>query len=855
MVSLTVKLYGEGGLMMALNQFTKGLNDRQKEAVEHTEGPLLIMAGAGSGKTRVLTHRMAYILSEKDVNPWNILAITFTNKAAKEMKERVSALVGPDANDMWVSTFHSMCVRILRREAEAIGFTRSFTIADPSEQQTLVKRIIKELNLDKDKFSYKMLLGRISDAKNNLMLPDDFRQNYSGYIEDVVADVYERYQKGLQAAQSFDFDDLIMYTVKLFDQQPDILKYYQQKFHYIHVDEYQDTNEAQYKLVQHLGDYFHNVCVVGDADQSIYGWRGANMENILNFEKDYPNSTTILLEQNYRSTKNILQAANNVINKNTYRKDKTLWTDNDQGELISYYRAQNERDESNYVIGKIKDAIKDQQLNYGDFAILYRTNAQSRVMEENLVKANMPYRIVGGLKFYDRKEIKDILAYLRLLANPSDNLSFTRIINVPKRGIGPGTLDKLNTFASQQGISLLQAATLVDHSPITGKGATNLKAFGKMMANLQAQREFLPIQELVEEILDKSGYLKDLEKQKTLEADARIDNIHEFISVTQEFDKRWEAEREDREQAAQIAAQEEADRPAELQETNFNQSNDGNQGDNPLNPDGTFNLFDLEGIQAELDGVIDNNPAEDDALMGFITDLSLVSDLDNQALDQQGELTLMTLHAAKGLEFPVVFIIGMEEGMFPLARAAKEESELEEERRLAYVGITRAEQKLYLTNSLSRLLYGKYQSNPVSRFIAEIDDELLDDSENERSVFQPSGQSDLPFGSGSAYGSTFASKQRRATNTYERANAKSYYDRKKEAKRSVFDPVTANKDIETVDGPVTWAIGDKAVHKKWGVGTVVKVSGTGNDQELDIAFPNQGIKRLLSAFAPIQKQA
>ena len=847
---------------MALNQFTKGLNDRQKEAVEHTEGPLLIMAGAGSGKTRVLTHRMAYILSEKDVNPWNILAITFTNKAAKEMKERVSALVGPDANDMWVSTFHSMCVRILRREAEAIGFTRSFTIADPSEQQTLIKRIIKELNLDKDKFSYKMLLGRISDAKNNLMLPDDYRQNYSGYIEDVVADVYERYQKGLQAAQSFDFDDLIMYTVKLFDQQPDILKYYQQKFHYIHVDEYQDTNEAQYKLVKHLGDYFHNVCVVGDADQSIYGWRGANMENILNFEKDYPNSTTILLEQNYRSTKNILQAANNVINKNTYRKDKTLWTDNDKGELISYYRAQNERDESNYVISKIKTAINNQSLSYGDFAILYRTNAQSRVMEENLVKANMPYRIVGGLKFYDRKEIKDILAYLRLLANPSDNLSFTRIINVPKRGIGPGTLDKLNTFASQQGISLLQAASLVDHSPITGKGATNLKAFGKMMANLQAQRAFLPIQDLVEEVLEKTGYLKDLENQKTLEADARIDNIHEFISVTQEFDKRWEAEREEREQAAQIEAQEEANRPADLQDANLNQA-DPNQEDAPLNPDGTFNLFDLEGIQAELDSVMETNPAEDDALMGFITDLSLVSDLDNQQLDQQGELTLMTLHAAKGLEFPVVFIIGMEEGMFPLARAAKEESELEEERRLAYVGITRAEQKLYLTNSLSRLLYGKYQSNPVSRFIAEIDDELLDDSENERSVFQPRVQSDLPFGhhagssfdSSSSNASTYGSKQRRAANTYEKANAKSYYDRKKEAKRSVFDPVTANKDIETVEGPVTWAIGDKAVHKKWGVGTVVKVQGVGNEQELDIAFPNQGIKRLLSAFAPIQKQA
>lgn len=838
---------------MALNQFTKGLNERQKEAVQHTEGPLLIMAGAGSGKTRVLTHRMAYILSEKDVNPWNILAITFTNKAAKEMKERVSLLVGPDANDMWVSTFHSMCVRILRREAEAIGFTRSFTIADPSEQQTLIKRIIKELNLDKDKFSYKMLLGRISDAKNNLLLPNDYRQNYSGYIEDVVADVYDRYQKGLQAAQSFDFDDLIMYTVKLFDQQPDILKYYQQKFHYIHVDEYQDTNEAQYKLVKHLGSYFNNVCVVGDADQSIYGWRGANMENILNFEKDYPSSTTILLEQNYRSTKNILHAANNVINKNSYRKDKTLWTDNDEGALISYYRAQNERDESNYVISKIKDTLQKEDLNYGDFAILYRTNAQSRVMEENLVKSNMPYRIVGGLKFYDRKEIRDILAYLRLLTNPADNLSFTRIINVPKRGIGPGTLDKLNQFAAQQGISLLQAASLVDHSPITGKGATNLKVFAKMMTNLQAERAFLPIQELVEEVLEKSGYLKDLENQKTLEADARIDNIHEFISVTQEFDKRWESEREVREQEAEILAQEEANREVELIDVSLNTGNQDTN--NPLNADGTFNLFDPAEIQAELDGVINENPETEDALMGFITDLSLVSDLDTQDPNQQGELTLMTLHAAKGLEFPVVFIIGMEEGMFPLARAAQEESELEEERRLAYVGITRAEQKLYLTNSLSRLLYGKYQSNPVSRFIAEIDEEVLDDSENERSVFQPNHQFDTPFGSshtGSRYG---ASKQRRQTNAYERANAKSFYDRKKEEKRSVFDPITSGKDVEVVEGPVTWAIGDKAVHKKWGVGTVVKVSGGGNDQELDIAFPNQGIKRLLSAFAPIQKQA
>lgn len=814
--------------MMTAQELTKGLNDKQKAAVLHTEGPLLIMAGAGSGKTRVLTHRMAYLLHEKEVSPWNILAITFTNKAAREMKERVKALVGPEADSMWVSTFHSMCVRILRREAEVLGYSRAFTIADPAEQQTLIKRIIKDLNLDSKKFKYQMILSKISEAKNNLQTPAMYRQTHSGYIEDIVADCYDRYQEALNAAQSFDFDDLIMQMVRLFDEHPDVLKFYQQKFHYIHVDEYQDTNEAQYKLVRQLGALFNNVCVVGDADQSIYGWRGANMENILNFEEDYPNATTILLEQNYRSTKNILQAANHVIKNNFQRKEKRLWTDNPTGEKITYYTGQSEQDESRFVIQKIQELVTDKDYDYGDFAVLYRTNAQSRVIEENLVKANLPYHMVGGHKFYDRKEIKDVLAYLRLLSNPNDNLSFTRIINVPKRGVGPGSLDKLRQFAAQQGLSLLGAAEVIDYAPLSGKAAKAIKTFAEMMQNLQKQREFLTIKELTKQVLEQSDYLGDLKRQHSLEADARIENIEEFLSVTEEFDKRWEQEAESREAEVEndsaVPAPPAADNNPAMN-TTFN-----------VAPGENLTLFDpiagqTPSVQPEV---------VDDALMIFITDLALVADRDDDE-EENSELTLMTLHAAKGLEFPVVFLIGMEEGLFPLQRAAYDEDELEEERRLAYVGITRAEQKLFLTNAYSRLLYGKHQANPASRFIGEMDETILETPYGTNNDNQPFGSSKARVGSLNAY-----FNQRNAK------PAKSLAQRRASEKRSIFAQPTASKTAISSE-EVTWAVGDKAQHKKWGIGTVVKIAGQATDQELDIAFPEQGIKRLLAAFAPITK--
>ncbi|AMB99454.1 ATP-dependent DNA helicase PcrA [Aerococcus urinaehominis] len=818
-----------------MNQLLEGLNKKQAEAVQTTEGPLLVMAGAGSGKTRGLTHRMAYILQEKDVQPWNILAITFTNKAASEMKERVGKLVGPQAQDMWVSTFHAMCVRILRREAEAIGFSRNFTIADPAEQQTLIKQILKDLNLDTERFKPRMVLGRISDAKNNMLTPKDFRAQAQDYISEVVADCYDRYQQRLQVAQSFDFDDLIMVTVQLFESQPEILKYYQQKFHYIHVDEYQDTNEAQYKLVKLLADYFKNVCVVGDADQSIYGWRGANMQNILDFEKDYPQAQVILLEQNYRSTKNILAAANQVIENNAERRDKKLWTDNPEGEKIGYYRAQSEQDESYFVVSKIND-YKNEGLGYQDMAVLYRTNAQSRVIEEALVKASLPYRMVGGLKFYDRKEIKDILAYLRLLSNPADNLSFNRIINVPKRGVGPGTLDKLAHFANQEGLTLLQAAALVDQAPISGKGARSLAKFADMMVKLQKQREFLSIYELTDSLLDMSGYRTDLEKQNTLEAQARLENIEEFLSVTAEFDRRYEAEADQRVQAAEIAAQEEANRPEQIDQVDLTADLLADQEAYLVS------LLDSQELAADLPFADQANL--DDALVAFLTDLSLVSDRDEDS-NQQGQVTLMTLHAAKGLEFPLVFIIGMEDGIFPLARAI-EEDDLEEERRLAYVGITRAERKLYLTNSYSRMLYGRYQNNPASRFIEEIDQDLL---VNEGQQWgRPSNEQRA------SYNSRKQSNQLGRYQANRSGQARSFKERFKEEKRSVFANTgnTASKHTAN-DGPVNWAVGDKAQHKKWGQGTVVKVTGAGNDQELYIAFKGQGIKRLLAAFAPIEK--
>ncbi|MCZ1482090.1 DNA helicase PcrA, partial [Enterococcus faecium] len=606
--------------MSSKAELLNGMNPRQKEAVLHTDGPLLLMAGAGSGKTRVLTHRIAYLIEEKEVNPWNILAITFTNKAAKEMKERVNAILASGGEDVWVSTFHSMCVRILRRDVDFIGYNRNFTIIDSSEQLTLMKRILKELNIDPKKYDPRSILGTISQAKNSLQTPQDFAKMQGSYYEEIAAKCYAAYQKELQYNQCMDFDDLIMNTIRLFEEHPDSLTYYQNKFHYIHVDEYQDTNHAQYTLVNLLAGRFRNLCVVGDADQSIYGWRGADMQNILDFEKDYPDAAVILLEQNYRSTKNILSAANQVIENNSNRKPKNLWTENKEGNKITYYRADNERDETRFIVDRMQEEIRSNHRNYGDFAILYRTNAQSRVMEETLLKANIPYKMVGGHKFYDRKEIKDILAYLNVLANPQDSISFERIVNSPKRGIGPGSIEKLRSFASLHEWPLLEAAQNVDLANIGGKAGQQLGAFGEMIQEVTQMIPYLTVTELTKEVLDRSGYLEDLKIQNTLEAQARIENLEEFLTVTQEFDKQFEQQNE-----------EDADAPEEK-------------------------------------------------LTVFLNDLALVSDIDNLEEDAS-QVTLMTLHAAKGLEFPVVFLIGLEEGVFPLSRALMEESELEEERR------------------------------------------------------------------------------------------------------------------------------------------------------------------------------
>ena len=752
----------------------EGMNERQKEAVQHTQGPLLIMAGAGSGKTRVLTHRMAYILAEEEVHPWNILAITFTNKAAREMKERVSQLVGPQAEDMWVSTFHSMCVRILRRDIEILGYQRSFTICDPSEQQTAMKRILKKLDIDSEKYDYRMILNRISQAKNDLEDVEEFNKKYTGYVEQIIGKCYREYQKELAKSMTLDFDDLIMLTVQLFQKHPETLQYYQQKFQYIHVDEYQDTNHAQYRLVTMLAKKFKNICVVGDADQSIYGWRGADMSNILEFEKDYQNAKVVLLEQNYRSTKTILQAANHVIENNVNRKVKKLWTENEEGQAITYYRAQSEQDEGRYVLSQIQSLLRD-GYHYDDFAILYRTNAQSRVMEENLLKSNIPFRLVGGQRFFERLEIRDLLAYLRLIVNSQDDLSFRRIVNSPKRGIGATSLAKLSDFAEVYQFSLLEASLQTTLSPLSGKAAKALEKFATTIEELRKMQEFLSISEFVEQVIEKTGYLTSLEQQHTMEADARIENIQEFISVAKQFEQ--------------------------------------------------------DRLEEE---------SEESPLLQFLTDLSLVSDVDSD--DGDGRMvTLMTLHAAKGLEFPVVFIIGLEEGIFPSSRSIMEHDDVEEERRLAYVGITRAEQKLFLTNAYSRLLYGRTQTNRPSRFVLEIGEELFD-SKQQQSYGSTSRQT-ASFGSKTSSSGSLFDKYR------EKSQATAYQP--KVVQPSSIQPV--RKQIVAANDGAVWKVGDKVMHKKWNVGTVVKVTGEGTNQEIDVAFAGMGIKRLLASFAPIER--
>ncbi|WML42760.1 DNA helicase PcrA [Neobacillus sp. PS3-40] len=740
------------------DKLINGLNPEQQSAVKATDGPLLIMAGAGSGKTRVLTHRIAYLMVEKGVNPYNILALTFTNKAAREMRDRISKMMGGVAEQIWISTFHSMCVRILRRDIDRIGFNRNFTILDTTDQLSVIKGILKDKNIDPKKFDPRAILGSISSAKNELIEPDEYAKTAGGYFDQVISDVYSEYQKRLRKNQALDFDDLIMSTILLFRRVPEVLEYYQRKFQYIHVDEYQDTNKAQYLLVKLMADRFKNLCVVGDSDQSIYRWRGADIANILSFEKDYPNVTVILLEQNYRSTKRILLAANEVIAKNMNRKPKNLWTENPEGNKIVYYRADSEQGEAQFVTGKIKELSEDGKYKLSDIAILYRTNAQSRVMEEVLLKSNINYSIVGGTKFYDRKEIKDMLAYLRLISNPDDDISLQRVINVPKRGIGSSSVDKMANFATMHDLSLyhtLDSIELVGLSPKTTRAAAE---FRNLINNYTQMQEYVSVTELVEEILEKSGYREMLKAEKSIEAQSRLENLDELLSVTKNFEK----------------------------------------------------------------------TSEDKSLVAFLTDLALVADIDS--MDDEGAeadaVVLMTLHSAKGLEFPVVFLIGLEEGVFPHSRSLMEEAEMEEERRLAYVGITRAEQSLFVTNAQMRTLFGRTNMNPASRFISEIPQDLLE------GVEKPAKRMGSFGSKGTAYGSNGASFGTPA------------------ARKSIMRPVAST----TGGDEFAWKVGDKAEHGKWGTGTVVSVKGEGEGIELDIAFPSPtGIKRLLAKFAPIKR--
>lgn len=793
-----------------IHEAIRMLNDRQQEAVQATEGPLLIVAGAGSGKTRVLTHRIAYLIATRKVPPWGILAITFTNKAAREMQERVSALVGEEGRDIWVSTFHSMCVRILRRDIERIGYKSSFTILDSDDQLSVIRGCLKELNLDPKLYEPRSILSAISSAKNELLDakqyggrtgPDPYKQR--------VAQVYELYERKLRSNHALDFDDLIMKTIELFRQVPEVLDFYQKKFRYIHVDEYQDTNHAQYMLCRMLAAAHRNLCVVGDSDQSIYRWRGADISNILDFEKDYPEAKTILLEQNYRSTGNILQAANEVIRHNTGRKPKKLWTDKGEGNKIKVYYADSEQAEGYYIVNEIQRHLGEGR-SYREHAVLYRTNAQSRVVEEIFIKSNIPYQIVGGIRFYERKEIKDLLAYLRLVSNPDDDISFLRIVNEPKRGIGAATLDKLADYADSRGSSIFAILDELDAIDIGARQKNALENFRELIDNLNRMAEFVPVTELVEKLLEMSGYREMLVNENTIESRSRVENIDEFLSVTQDFEQK----------------------------------------------------------------------NEDKSLVAFLTDLALIADIDalgdDDSDDPEDKVTLMTMHSAKGLEFPFVFVIGMEEGVFPHSRALNDPEELEEERRLAYVAITRAGEELVLSCAQTRTLFGRTNRNMPSRFLKEIPEEITEKIGHAAGGFgRPMDDEFDDFGYGYRSGGV-RSWQRsgmeegtRYGGRYSRGSGDGYasggvsgssYDgrviggARGRVGASPAGGAGGTGGGSSGAGSTEWRSGDKVSHKKWGIGTVVSVKGSGDDQELQIAFPAPtGIKKLLAKFAPIEK--
>ena len=742
------------------------LNEQQAEAVRQIAGPILILAGAGSGKTKALTTKIAYLL-EKGVKPWNILAITFTNKAAKEMRQRVDALVGPSAKDVWLYTFHGFCNQLLRRDINALpGYTTSFSIYDPSDCKNVLKEALKKLNLDEKFYPLPGLLATISNAKNAQVDAAAFARQAEDYHAKKVAEIYAEYQKHLVQSNAVDFDDLLLLTVKLLQTVPEVREKYQNKFHYVLIDEYQDTNHVQYLLAKLLSAPENNLCAVGDIDQSIYGWRGADISNILDFEKDYPQARIFKLEQNYRSTQVILDAANEVIKHNAARRPKNLWTENGNGQPIAYYQARDDREEAEFVVGQIRK-LQNEGTKLGDMAILYRTNAQSRMFEENLINNGIPYVMVGSLKFYDRKEVKDTLSYLRFLANERDIQGLERIINEPKRGIGAATVAKVRSLLEESGMTLPEVLQTVQAQEVLGRAFGKIQAFSDMIQELERVKDTLPVKELMTQVLEKSGYLEALRLEGSDQSKSRLDNLNEFLRIADEF--------------------------------------------------------------AKDPGEENNKTLED-----FLNHVALVADIDDAKLTQDS-VTLMTLHSAKGLEFPVVFIGGMEDGLFPSQRSLEDEDKLEEERRLCYVGITRAKKRLYLTSCRSRMVYGHVVMYPPSRFLQEIPRNLIENVAVRRSTYGSYGGQRGHQGSAGTHASLRNIARNRGG--------------------SILDTPSPRSHFVPEGGPVPeFRAGDKCRHKKFGVGTIIEARPDGSEGQLvTVAFPGSGIKQLATKYKILQK--
>lgn len=743
------------------------LNKPQKEAVFHTEGPLLILAGAGSGKTRVLTHRIAYLIEEKGVNPWNILAITFTNKAAEEMRQRVDSLVGIGAESIWVSTFHSMCVRILRRYIDRLGYDNRFTIYDTDDQKTLMKEVCRKTDIDTKRFKERMLLSVISSAKNEMILPEEFELNAGGdFVQLKIAKVYKEYEAQMRANNALDFDDLLVKTVQLLETQPDVRENYQERFRYIMVDEYQDTNTVQFRLVSLLAGKYRNLCVVGDDDQSIYKFRGANIRNILDFEKEFSDAKVIKLEQNYRSVGNVLEVANSVIRNNKGRKEKTLWTDNEKGEKIRLRQFDTAYDEAQFIAEDIKDETA-QGANYSDHAVLYRTNAQSRLLEEKFVAMNTPYKIVGGINFYSRREIKDVLSYLKTIDNGKDDLAVRRIINVPKRGIGLTTINRIQESAAARGIGFYDALSAPDLIPGIGRSASKLDSFAALIEYFKGRSEESGVTDLLTEVIEKTGYTESLEADDPEELEARVQNIDELVSKAAVYEESC-----------------------------------SDRGERPT-------------------------------LSGFLEEVALVADIDSVAEDRD-YVILMTLHSAKGLEFPHVYLAGMEDGLFPsyMSISGDDPEELEEERRLCYVGVTRAEEKLTLTCARMRLVRGERQYNSMSRFIKEMPSALIDTGKREGGFSQ-----NVSLGEKRTYSSEVSG-----------------YKRSAYAQKPAFAAIQKGSGLMAKKSEgLSYGVGDRVRHVKFGDGTVTEIKEGGRDYEVTVQFDTAGVRKMFALFAKLIK--